>query len=97
MYKDIIIDDKYFIRVDEYNHTLLEKNTSKNKEGKLYDRPILHGHFNSVERALVKVVKLKTLEQSDNATIEEYLNILKKETQKVLMMQENVEYLKEVE
>lgn len=71
----IIIDDRYLIEVDKWNYTLLERTGKLDKNENEVFKP--HGHFGSVESALIHLAKIQVLSSNDKLTVAEYIRELK--------------------
>ena len=78
---EIKIDDKYFIRVDERNYTLMEIYISEKDDT---ERKRVHGYFSSVESALVYLSRLKVVSSDSKMTIGKYIQTLKETTDKLV-------------
>lgn len=84
----IQINEDYFIEVDRYSHILHEDKHKKDKDNR--DITVVHGHFNSVERALVFLARHLVRTGHLNLTLNEYLKELKKVTQELVDAVEGV-------
>lgn len=67
----------YFIEVDNYNHTLRLSTGKKNKKGVPICETI--GYYNTVNSAVLKIMKLRItkLHENDIITMEDYIRDLK--------------------
>lgn len=72
----VIINDNYYIVIDDYNHTLheIEDTVSRDGEFKQVDRIV--GYFGSVERCLRKVARRDLIRQEQLVDIDGYIRLL---------------------
>ena len=73
----IIINDKYHIAVDTYNHTLIETYKSKkNDSEEMVERTRTLGYFSSIEKALVFLARYTVAQQDETLVLKEYIDRL---------------------
>lgn len=72
--KTVIIKDDlitpYEVHIDEYNYSLVTP-SYLDKDGRMHYKKF--GHFNSMGRALDRVVRLRTISNLDQTTIDGYV------------------------
>lgn len=71
----IKIDNRYRIKVDSYNYTLIRHDsaTSERKE-----RDVVIGYYPSLHHALTGLKREKVATELDELTIDDYINALRK-------------------
>lgn len=69
----IIINEKYKIEVDQYNFTALVRVYGKDKKGNAVERGKLIGHYTTLDRALVAISHLMTVDERETYSISEYI------------------------
>jgi len=87
----------YLIAVDEWNWSLYSVTPVKNKEAKSYggENRLLHGHFSSVDRLVLKIGKLDALKESNKREIASLGAFIDVYNNKVLAAVEMLEKLPE--
>ena len=66
----IELDGKYFIEVDDVNHTLKQRYTGEKKDGTKYQAEKVCGYFGKLDGAIDKYIKLNQIDSMAGTSVD---------------------------